>query len=164
MVGAQRTSTPIAGLAPRVVADSARRLACSLFILAVAGCGAIDQSAVPTRPLGLGEQWLPAVGNGAACGGVGFAGEFRLHGSAADPHLAWMTRPDGSRTELVWSPGTSARFTPALEVLGPDGQRIAGEGSLITGGCPIGGPSVYFVEFQTPHPDLTDSPVSGPRR
>jgi hypothetical protein len=159
MIGAQRISTPIAGLAPRVVlAELARRLVCLLFVLAVTGCGAIAQSAVPSRPLGLDEQWLPAVESDAACGGVGFVGEFRLHGSAADPHLAWMTRPDGSRTELVWLPGTRARFTPAFEVHGPNGQRIAGEGSPITGGCPIGSSGAYFVEFQTPHPDLTDTP------
>ena len=59
---------------------------------------------------------------------------------------------DGSRKELVWSAGTSARFAPELEVIGPDGKVIAGEGSLITGGCPLGDPDVLFVEFPTPSP------------
>ncbi len=63
-----------------------------------------------------------------------------------------MTFEDGSRKELVWLPGTSARFVPELEVIGPDGKVIAREGSLVTGGCPVGDPNVLFVEFQTPSP------------
>jgi hypothetical protein len=63
-----------------------------------------------------------------------------------------MTFEDGSRKELVWSAGTIARFAPELEVIGPDGKMIAGEGSLVTGGCPVGHPNVLYVEFQTPSP------------
>ena len=63
-----------------------------------------------------------------------------------------MTIEDGSRMELVWLAGTSARFAPELEVIGPDGKVIAGEGSLVTGGCPVGDPNDLYVEFQTPRP------------
>ena len=47
-----------------------------------------------------------------------------------------MTFPDGSRRELSWPAGTSARFTPNLEVIGPAGQVIARKGSMVKGGCP----------------------------
>jgi hypothetical protein len=63
-----------------------------------------------------------------------------------------MTFEDGSRKELVWSAGTSARFVPELEVVGPDGKVIASEGSLVTGGCPVGDPNVLYVDFQTSSP------------
>lgn len=63
-----------------------------------------------------------------------------------------MTLEDGSRKELAWSAGISARFVPELEVIGPDGKVIAGEGTLVTGGCPVGDPNVLYVEFQTPSP------------
>jgi hypothetical protein len=63
-----------------------------------------------------------------------------------------MTFENGSRRELVWLAGTSARFAPELEVVGPEGNVIAHEGSLVTGGCPVGDPNVLYVEFQTPSP------------
>ena len=63
-----------------------------------------------------------------------------------------MTIEDGSRRELVWLAGTRARFAPELEVIGPDGKVIAGEGSLVTGGCPVGDPNVLYVEFQNQSP------------
>ena len=128
-----------------------RLLTYALLMLALAGCGQTATSPVPTRSLGPGERWLPVANwTGRLCGGGGFVGDFRLHGSPDDPSTAWMTYPDGSRKELAWSPGTSARFIPALEVVGPDGNVIAREGSLVTGGCPVGDPNVLFVEFQTP--------------
>ena len=63
-----------------------------------------------------------------------------------------MTFEGGSRKELVWSTGTSARFEPELEVIGPDRKVIAGEGSLVTGGCPVGDPNVLYVEFENQSP------------
>lgn len=68
-----------------------------------------------------------------------------------------MTFEDGSRRELVWLAGTSARFAPELEVIGPDGVVIAHEGSLVTGGCPVDDPNVLYVEFQTPSPRADSS-------
>lgn len=122
-----------------------------VLFVSLTGCGSPAPSAAPTRSLGPGEQWLGVVQwGGLLCGGAGFEGEFRIHGSPDDPHLVWMTWPDGSRRELVWSPGTSARFTPSLEVVGPGGNVIAREGTMPTGGCPVGDPRIFFVELELP--------------
>ena len=121
-----------------------------LLVVVLAGCGS---GAPSTRLLGPGERWLPVADwSGRFCAGGGFIGDYRLHGSPDDPRGAWMTFEDGSRKELAWSAGTSARFVPELQVIGPDGKVIAEEGSLVTGGCPVGDANVLFVEFQTPGP------------
>ena len=57
-----------------------------------------------------------------------------------------MTLPDGTVRQLSWLPGTSGRFVPALEVIGPDGRVVAREGSLITGSCTIA-PDFEVAEF-----------------
>jgi len=106
--------------------------------LILAGCAALSATPIPTLPraLGPGEAWLPIIDSGdghVLCAGGGTIGDFRLHGSATDPRIVWMTEPDGRERTLVWLPGTSARFVPDLEVLDPHGTVIAREGSLITG-------------------------------
>ena len=104
----------------------------------LAGCATLSARPIPTppRPLGPGEVWLPIIDWGDGhflCAGGGTIGDFRVHGSAADPRIVWMTEPDGREQTLVWLPGTSARFVPGLELLDPHGTVIAREGSLITG-------------------------------
>ena len=143
-----------------------RQLSCVLLVLALAGCGSPAPSAIATRLLGPGERWLPVANWGGTmlCAGTGYVGDFRLHGSPDDPRLAWMTWPDGSRRELGWLPGTSARFTPNLEVIGPDGQVIAHEGSQVTGGCHTGDTTVTFGDFTTQAPEATDLPRNSPAR
>jgi len=76
-------------------------------------------------------------------------GDVRLHGSASDPRLAWLTGPDGTERPLSWRPGTSARFVPELEVIGPDGEVVAREGAAITGTCTIT-PDYLIAEFGPP--------------
>lgn len=117
-------------------------------------------AASPIRTLGPGEIALPTVDWGSAlCAGVGFVGDFRVHGSPDDPRLVWLTKPDGTRVELAWDPGTSARFTPDLEILGPSGEVIAQEGSLATGGC--GTPQgAEHIGFETPAPVQTEPRAS----
>jgi hypothetical protein len=121
--------------------------------LLVAACGVLGPTPVPSapRPLGPGEIWLPVIDvhdGHAVCAGGGTIGDFRLHGSATDPRLVWMTEPDGRERSLVWPLGTSARFVPGLEVLDPRGTVIAREGTGITGtaGCSNG----LTVEFEEP--------------
>jgi hypothetical protein len=58
----------------------------------------------------------------------------------------WLTLPDGTSRQLSWQPGTSARFTPDLEVIGPDGHLLAREGAAITGTCSIA-PDFLVPEF-----------------
>jgi hypothetical protein len=137
-----------------------------LLLVALAACGSPALSSVPIRALGPGERWLPVAdwGGNMLCAGGGYVGDFRLHGSPDDPRLAWMNWGDGSRRELGWLPGTSARFTPNLEVIGADGQVIAREGSLVTGGCPTADTGVLFVDFTTPAPEATDLPRNSPAR
>ena len=120
---------------------------------------------VPPRALGPGEQWVPVElwqpvnGVAVACGGVGFVGEFRLHGSPTDPSIVWMTQPDGSRAELAWPLGYSARFTPLLELLDDHGAVVGHEGSLLTGGCRVPSrPDAWSVELEPLRP--LDAPGS----
>ena len=134
-----------------VVAVVVRRLILALVVVVLAVFMFSLRSAPTTRLLGPGERWLPVADwSGRLCAGGGFVGDARLHGSPEDARGAWITFEDGSRKELVWSAGTSARFTPALEVIGPSGSVIASEGSIVTGGCPVGDPNVLYVEFQAP--------------
>jgi hypothetical protein len=144
-----------------------RVLSLALLVLCLSGCGPPEPPASPIRALGPGERWLPVAEWGRpiqACGGVGYPEDVRLHGSPDDPRIAWMTWPDGSRQEIGWDPGTSARFNPKQEVLGPDDTVVAREGSLVTGGCGTGETNVMYVDFTTPRPDATDVPVDGPAR
>jgi hypothetical protein len=95
---------------------------------------------------------------GTACAGTGLVGDFRIHGSPDDPHLAWMTYPDGSRRELAWPPGTSARYAPGLEVVGPDGEVVAREGWMVVGSCAVGGTGFDSVELVPASPEPTAGP------
>jgi hypothetical protein len=135
--------------------------------LALAGCSALP-TPVPTAPtptpvpslraLGPGELWLPvfltmtADGVPIACAGTGFAQVVQLHGSATDPRLTWMTWADGTRRELVWPPGYSARFNPGLEVLDEAGNVVGREGAILSGGCPMPPGDGMWVEFASPRP------------
>jgi len=142
-----------------------RLLSSVLLALCLVGCSPTAPSGERIRALGPGEQWLPIAEWGPiqACGGVGYPEDVRLHGSPDDLRIAWMTWSDGSRREIGWDPGTSARFSPSLEVIGPDGAVVAREGSMVTGGCPTTG-DIQYVDFTTPRPDATDLPVDGPAR
>ena len=61
-----------------------------------------------------------------------------MHGSPSDPRVAWLTFVDGTRQELVWPAGFTARFVPSLEILDPSGAVYAREGYHPAGGCPMG--------------------------
>ena len=132
-----------------------------------AGCGVYGPTPVPSpsRSLGPGEVWLTVFDNHGGqllCAGGGTIGDFQLHGSPTDPRIAWMTRPDGQDQALVWPLGTSARFDPDLEVIGPDGTVVAREGSHISGGC--GMANGFLAEFGEPFiPDSPTPRATGPR-
>jgi hypothetical protein len=113
----------------------------------------------PHRTLGPGEQWVPVAvwvdSSGQAeplCAGGGFIGDIRLHGSASDPRLVWMTWPEKGRIELAWPVGYSARFTPQLELLDDAGRVVGREGTYVTGGCNIADSKVMSVTLATPSP------------
>ena len=131
-----------------------RRLLFLLPIVVIVASCAFGPAATPSRALGSGERWLPVAnfGSNGLCAGGGYIGDFRLHGAADDPRLTWMIRPDGTRAELAWPIGYSARFTPNLEVLDDRGQRVAVEGSLVTGGCATFDAGVTLPDFATPAP------------
>ena len=121
----------------------------------VAACAtSVPPPRTPPRALGPGEAWVPVElwepinGVAVACGGVGYEGEFRLHGSPTDARLVWMTFPDASRHELAWPLGYSARFTPGLELLDEQGQVVGREGSRIVGGCETPKQGVMWVDLE----------------
>jgi hypothetical protein len=127
-----------------------RALVCAVAVLVV-GCAATLGTPPPaTRSLGPGEIWLPVVdtrGGTVLCAGGGPVGSLAIHGSPSDPRVTWMALSDGTAHPVVWMPGTSARFTPDLEVIGPDGRVIAREGDQISGSCSM--PNGALVEFGT---------------
>ena len=114
----------------------------------VAACGGTATPQPPftgatsSQPASLapGEVALPlpspfAIPSGTkvACAGVGI--DATLHGSASDPHLAWLENNLGTRIEVVWQPGYRARFTPKLEVLDESDEVVLREGDHIPSGC-----------------------------
>ena len=118
-------------------------------------CGSAVPS--PVRSIGPGEVLVPTfVADGWLCAGVGFVGDFVLHGSRSDPRVAWLTGPGGERRDLAWLAGSSARFAPELEILDPSGRVIAREGSAATGGCGSPEPGAWFVDFSTQPPGATE--------
>lgn len=140
----------------------------ALLLIAVIGCtgapsGPPSATELPLPSLAPGEYALPTFqtmlnGQPVACGGVGYAQEVTIHGSAADPALAWIVfARDGHREDLLWPAGYRARFTPALEVLDPSGQVVAREGELVTGGCPMP-PDGTYIDL----PTVTPAPASSP--
>jgi hypothetical protein len=136
----------------------ARWITFGLAAVVVAACTG-QAAATPHRTLGPGEQWVPVAvwfdSSGRAeqlCAGGGFIGNIRLHGSATDPRLVWMTWPDNGRIELAWPVGYSARFTPQLELLDDSGHVVGREGTYVTGGCNIADTKVMAATLATPEP------------
>lgn len=124
------------------------RLAITVCLSVVAvGCGWTTS----VRSLGPGERALPVADWGEGdqrflCAGVGFADRVELRGSPNDPRTAWaMSR--GRRLDLVWPEGYSARFAPLLEVLDETGTVVARDGDVIEGGCRLGDPNAWFIDF-----------------
>lgn len=134
----------------------------SVFLVLVfvfVGCG--SPSPGPVRSLGPGEMAIPTFESaGWACGGFGFVDQQVLHGDPSDPRVAWLVDPGGERTDVAWLSGSSARFSPELEILDPAGLVIAHEGSVATGGCPSPDLHGLFVDFQVAVPERTEPPMT----
>jgi hypothetical protein len=94
---------------------------------------------------------LPTVGTADGwCREIGFDGVLR--GNPADPRVAWGEKETPVnhlvlRTELVWPPGYTARFTPELEILDASQRVRLVAGDVIDGGCTSGnGQELYVIE------------------
>jgi hypothetical protein len=64
---------------------------------------------------------------------VGLRNTF-VHGSANDPAVAWLEQ-DGTRIDVQWSSGLTARFGPELAIIGADGEVRMREGDAVVGAC-----------------------------
>jgi hypothetical protein len=86
-------------------------------------------------------NWLA----GGICAGVGLVDAF-LHGSLADPHLAWLEGNfvPSSRREVIWPAGYRARFNPNLEVLDETGNVVLRDGDAVRGACNTSGNTFYL--------------------
>jgi hypothetical protein len=110
---------------------------------AVGGWGFVsaeDPTYVPAvRTLPSGALALPTTNQlaGGACAGVGV--DAVLHGSAADPRIAWLTEnldpAAPARLDVVWPAGYRARFAPGLEILDENAKVVLQEGDRVTGLC-----------------------------
>ena len=89
----------------------------------VAGCTPAGPKPTPP-PLGaLGALTLPTLaGWTGACRGVGLGGVV-LTGDPSDPRVAWMMA-GSTRSDVLFPPGFTARFTPRLEVLDGAGHAL----------------------------------------
>ena len=125
-------------------------------LLVISACAApvslpvLTPSPAP-MPLASGEIALPteppvsvAPGVATACAGVGVRAV--LHGSAADPRVAWLVNDLGTRMDVVWPPGYRARFTPTLEVLDANEVVVLRAGDPITGVCGTVDPHIWLLE------------------
>lgn len=109
------TTTAIEGLAVVIAAA-----AVGAFLLgrpSVGGDGA--------QRLGLPVAPTARPGTVAICNQVLLVGT--IQGSEQDPRHAWVLTESGSRVEVSWPAGFTARFAPSLEVLAPDDRVVAKE-------------------------------------
>jgi hypothetical protein len=104
-----------------------------LVAMVLAGCA---NAQPPT--LAPGAFALPTVTDlPDVCAGIGLGAT--LAGSPADPRVAWITDSEtGSRLDVLFPPGFTARFTPSLEVLNASGTEVAKAGDQVSGGCVMG--------------------------
>src|ERR1700693_3957017 len=78
---------------------------------------------------------LPTLASdNGGCRGVGLV-DSTLAGSPTDPRVTWLVSHGGVRSEIVWPPGFTARFTPHLEVLDAVGTVLFRAGDRISAGC-----------------------------
>jgi hypothetical protein len=76
------------------------------------------------------------------CAGVGT--EAVLAGDPGDPQVAWIVSR-GTRVDVVFPYGFSARFAPNLEILDAAGAVVARSGDRIDGGCVTAGPMLILL-------------------
>ena len=102
----------------------------TLGVVAVlAGCA---PSPAPTSTAAFTLPTVPSADG--ACAGIGLM-DTTLAGSPTDPRLAWLVQPGGKRLDVVWPPGFTARFVPALEILDAAGDVLLRAGDTVAGGC-----------------------------
>jgi hypothetical protein len=93
--------------------------------------GSASSAAVVVRDLPHTRAAQP--GTVSICNDMALSGT--VHGALSDPRLAWVVSASGSRVDISWPTGYSARFAPMLEVLDPSGAVVAREGEgIILGG------------------------------
>ena len=119
-------------------------------LVLVVGCAsaAAPPAATPSRTLGPGEQWVPAMpASDVLCnvprviGGAALV----LTGSPNDPRVVWMLRL-GQQFELRWPVGYSARFNPKLALMDENDKVVGREGDVALGGCETS-PGVWSIEL-----------------
>ncbi len=99
-------------------------------------------SSGPRLPLPASLDW-----DGGCAIGVGR--DATLHGSWTYSRVTWATDNwSGTRIEILWPIGYSARFDPTVEVLDASGNVVGREGDLIIGSCtmPPDDPATLRVE------------------
>ena len=88
-------------------------------------------------PAGTIAMDLPTVSAWTgSCRGIGL--DAWLTGDPSDPRVAWLADDRGIRVDIVWPPGYTARFTPALEVVTSEGFVRLRAGDHVDGGCTTG--------------------------
>ena len=95
-------------------------------------------TAVLLAACGLDTRPLPALDRDPTeCAGVGL--EAFVTGSPTDRRIAWLVDANsGRRIDVIWPPGTSARFVNGIEILDRAGTVRLHEGERVDGACVTG--------------------------
>lgn len=99
----------------------AAKLARTMCAASLVACQTGTSIALPTTEL-------------QSCIGTGLAAELR--GNIADPSVAWLEDlADGSRIEVIWPVGFTARFAPDLEIRDGSDRVLLKTGDYVNGSC-----------------------------
>lgn len=153
----------------------------SLAVLVVVGLAVVGLANRPSpqAPAGGGPRIVPlpthpvvSIPPGAAGGCPDALATGILAGDPDDAEVAWLLGSDGARHRILWPTGYSARFDPALELIGPGGVVVAREGDRLELGGGVGADGrfdacgqigvVSATLLPEPAPTPTPEPAAGP--
>ena len=108
------------------------------------GAGGSPIASTPELPL---DAWTPPrlPGQSVECAAVPI--NATLHGSSADPAIAWLVDAgSGQRLQALWPNGYAARFDPGLAVIDQSGAVVLHEGDRVTRACFTGSADEYWLD------------------
>jgi len=108
------------------------------------GAGGSPIASTPALPI---DAWTPPrlPGQSVECAAVPI--DATLHGSPADPAIAWLVDAgSGQRLHALWPHGYAARFDPWLAVVNQSGAVVLHEGDRVTRACFTGSAELYWLD------------------
>jgi len=100
-----------------------------LVAVMVVACGGSTPQTSPPTYVSIPTAAPVPPGAVSACP-AGLLSGVRLEAAMTAPY-AWVTDSAGRRISIVWPRGFRGRFSPDLEILGPDGSVVARQGQIL---------------------------------